>query len=249
MSYHVIKPSGRDTAAPGSLSRRIAMMSKNLPDEKGFRFLDAGCGVGEYCEQFEKIFKADVAGVEYDSDKVNEAHSRGREYVTNGNLENLNYDDEVFEVVLLNEVLEHVENEKECIRELSRVLKSGGQVHVFSPNRLYPLETHMVYSRRSGKAIGKFFPMLPWLPSSIACYMVRFEARNYWPWTLRNLFREQGFKIRSENFLWQTFENISGESPPIVQGISPGLRKFASMCQKVPFLKIFGVSQYFVAIK
>ena len=249
MSYKEITPSGRDTATPESVARRTAIVSQNLSGLRGFDFLDAGCGAGDYCSKFEEEFGAKVIGIEYEEEKVAEAQKLGRPYVSVGNLEKLDFADSSFDVILINEVLEHVGSEAATISELQRVLRPGGSIHVFSPNRFYPLETHAVYSHRTGKKICKFFPLLPWLPSSIASGLVRLEARNFWPWTLRKLFADQGFNIESTDYLWQTFENISGESPELIQFISPPLRVISGICQKLPLIKTFGVSQYFVARK
>jgi ubiquinone/menaquinone biosynthesis C-methylase UbiE len=57
--------------------------------------------------------------------------------VRQGGLSHLDFADEVFDAILLNEVIEHVDDERAVLRELQRVLKRGGLLFVFAPNRFH----------------------------------------------------------------------------------------------------------------
>jgi SAM-dependent methyltransferase len=65
--------------------------------------------------------------------------------VLNGAGESLPFEDEKFDLVLSHEVLEHVADDRRCLEEIVRVLKPGGRLVLFVPNRGYPFETHGIY--------------------------------------------------------------------------------------------------------
>jgi ubiquinone/menaquinone biosynthesis C-methylase UbiE len=55
----------------------------------------------------------------------------------------LPYSDNTFDVIVSNQVMEHVQNYKETVAEMRRVLKPGGVcLHMF-PSRLRPIESHV----------------------------------------------------------------------------------------------------------
>ncbi len=67
-----------------------------------------------------------------------------------------------FDAVLAIEVLEHIEGLDASVEEIHRVLKPGGLLYVSAPNRLFPIETHMVRIGRHEVA-GRFAPFLPYV--------------------------------------------------------------------------------------
>ena len=154
------------------------------------------------------------------------------------------------DAALLNEVLEHVPNEAAALRELFRVLCPGGKLIVFSPNRLFPFETHGYASRRTGPGISPIRTfLLPWLPRRLVRRLVRPWARNYDPWELRRLVRAAGFDILSTGYIWQTFENISGRKPRLMGLAAPWLRALTAALERAPGLSAFGTSQFIVATR
>lgn len=51
--------------------------------------------------------------------------------IRNENLENLSFKDQEFDIVISEEVFEHIENYKKAFKEIARILKTGG-VHIFT---------------------------------------------------------------------------------------------------------------------
>src|SRR4030042_490857 len=59
--------------------------------------------------------------------------------------EQMPFPDNSFDVILLHEVIEHVSDDAATLREACRVVRPGGRIVIYAPNRLHPFETHGVY--------------------------------------------------------------------------------------------------------
>lgn len=244
-----IQIDGSDTDAPLNVARRMAIIRRYLPRGE-FDFLDCGCGAGGYLHAFESMTGVSGFGLEYERHKVEAALARGMDAsrVIQGDIQEMPFPDSRFDVVLLNEVLEHVPDQETGLAEIFRVLKPGGTLLVFSPNRCYPFETHGVIARRSGRRLPFHTPFIPWLPANVMKRWLECPARNYWPSELRKLLVEAGFEYREHDFVWQTFENLTGLQPRWMRAGSGMLRRLAFLMEKTPLIRRLGVSQ-FVALQ
>jgi len=100
--------------------------------------LDYGCFDARFLKVLSGSKKVQVFGADKNQDIVNSVKQNGG--VTIVHIEDrLPFDDEMFDVVTMFEVLEHVHNQKYLLSEINRVLKVGGlfvisvpQKHVFS---------------------------------------------------------------------------------------------------------------------
>jgi ubiquinone/menaquinone biosynthesis C-methylase UbiE len=93
----------------------------------GAQLLDLGCGNGEFTMRVaERIGTSHVAGVDVGEQSVEQARARG----VNCYLADLNgripFEDESFDVVCANQIIEHLSDTDGFIKEMRRVLKSGG---------------------------------------------------------------------------------------------------------------------------
>lgn len=250
MVYRNVKPSGGDTGAPLNLRKRFKVIQKYINLE-GTKILDCGCGTGQYLRELLGR-GADAYGIEYDSEKVilfKREFTDFAERIQSGNIETMDFPDTMFDAVLLNEVLEHVSDEIKTLQEILRVLKPGGTLLVFSPNRFYPFETHSVLLKKSGRKVPLYLPFIPYLPISLGERFFTYRARNYWPGELRSLIRKCGYKIIAIGFIWQTFENISGSQPKTLTLLKPVIRRLFAVFEQIPLLWSFGVSQVVIAQK
>jgi ubiquinone/menaquinone biosynthesis C-methylase UbiE len=248
MTQLEIQVAGGDTATPLNLQKRLDWIAAVAGPLRGKSVIDCGCGAGEYVRALTTL-GADAWGIEYSEEKIREAQrlgglSDGR--VAVGDIEAIEFDDDYFDVALVNEVLEHVPRDDRGIREVHRILKPGGVAVIFSPNRLYPFETHGV-SLRSGAKVPHYVPFVPYVPVRLGLF--QYWARNYWPWELRALIRSGGFSIERWSYVWQTFENISGNQPRLIRALRPLLRAIAGALEATPGLRALGVSQLIVARK
>lgn len=249
IDYQNIRLTGGDTGAKLNIQRRFAFLNQYLNLENK-SILDCGCGTGDYILNFLK-YSPHVYGVEYQEDKILTARSRGipPDHIQHGDIEFLNFESNTFDFILVNEVLEHVPDDRQALREIYRVLKPGGFFALFSPNRLYPFETHGVALKNSSTRIPLSFPFIPYLPHNLAGKFLTYFARNYFPWELKKMVVETGFQIIKQTAIWQTFENISGNSPKVMTWMSPILRALSFTLEKIPLFKFLGVSQVIVSKK
>jgi len=125
--------------------RRLRMMAKWAP-LAGARVLVAGCGVGMYAGQIRERFTDRVEAFDIEFSRARAA----RQGIPNALVsagEDIPYAASSFDVVLSHEVIEHVRDDRRCLREMLRVTTSGGRILLFCPNRWYPFETHGHYWR------------------------------------------------------------------------------------------------------
>jgi SAM-dependent methyltransferase len=89
--------------------------------------LDLGCDDGALTQRFaETIATTDVHGVEIVEERGEAARKRGMEVRAADLNHRLPYDDDSFDVVCSNQVIEHLANTDTFVREIRRVLRPGG---------------------------------------------------------------------------------------------------------------------------
>lgn len=247
--YGRIRPDGASTGAILNLERRFALMQQYV-DLHDKSILDMGCGNGRYVLKF-LDYSPDVLGIDFSEGAVREYRNVAARpgLVSQGDIQSLTFESNRFDVVLLNEVLEHVPDDRAAISEAWRVLRPGSWLVVFSPNRLYPFETHGVTVKKSGSRLPHYFPFVPYVPLALGHRFLAYHARNYFPWELKAKILEQSFEVVCQTYIWQTFENISGSAPRVLQAFSPLLRAVSYSLEKIPLIRGFGVSQVIFARK
>jgi SAM-dependent methyltransferase len=122
-----------DSAPYNALYERPAMLGM-LPDLKGARILDAGCGSGWYAEQLLKR-GAHVTGIDASGAMVDHARARLEKSVSPSRqfelrvadlADELPFRDETFDGVVSPLVLHYMRDWRPALRELRRVLVDGG---------------------------------------------------------------------------------------------------------------------------
>ena len=245
--YPQIAPAGGDTATPLNLAKRLAVIQR-YAQVRGRRVLDCGCGAGDYVFAL-RTLGADAWGIEYAREKLAKAPAAVVGRVSVGDLHHIALRNGSVDVALLNEVLEHVPDDRLALREVHRVLRPGGVLLIFSPNRRYPFETHGAFVKGSTRRIPHYVPMIPYIPLPVARQVMDFWARNYWPGELRRLVKDAGFDIAHTDYVWQTFEGISNNQPAVIARTKGLLRILSQTCERLPVLRTLGVSQVIVARK
>lgn len=136
------------------------MINRHAP-LSGKRVLEAGCGLGMYTAEIRRRFTPDVEGFDIEWGRVIRARA-GTPHALVAAAEGIPYRSDWFDVVLSNEVIEHVADDRAAVAEMVRVCKVGGRIVIFCPNRWYPVEQHGHYWH------GRYYfgntPLINYLP-------------------------------------------------------------------------------------
>lgn len=116
----------------GEYRRDVLSFFKYAP---GASLLDLGCGDGDFTlEVAAKIGTRHISGLEGGSENVVSAKEKGVTCLQ-GDLEaRLPFEDNSFDVVCANQVIEHLSNTDGFIREIRRVLRPEGYAIISTPN-------------------------------------------------------------------------------------------------------------------
>jgi len=218
--------------------RRLGMVRRFVALENA-RILDVGCGIGAYVEAFRR-FSPFVHGVDIDLDKVVEA-SVHLPNLSVAPAESLPYVSNYFDVVLLHEVIEHVNDDRAAIAEACRVLRPGGQAVVFAPNRLYPFETHGFYLGK--RHIFHLCPLVNYLPDPLRKQFVP-HVRCYTSGAIRRLFAGLPMSLDVHTQVYPAFDGVARSNRLVAES----LRRFLYAMEETP-LRAFGLSHLLVARK
>jgi len=101
----------------------VFVLLRAVAEVRPRRVLDAGCGSGDWATL---IAAPEVFGVDSSEAAVAAARVRGVEAVV-GDVADLPFEDESFDVVMCNAVLYHLPVPNAGLREFARVLRAGGR--------------------------------------------------------------------------------------------------------------------------
>ena len=216
--------------------RRLNLIRRYAPLE-GKRVLDIGCGLGAYVANFRRFTK-EAYGMDVDAPRLQEGRRRGIDNLLLAAAEALPFAEGSFDVIVLNEVIEHVRDDAATLREACRVLRPGGKVVIYAPNRLYPFETHGVYLGH--RYIFGNIPLINWLPDVLRRHLVP-HARAYTADDIRRLTRGLPAKTVVHSYVYPGFDNIASRSPLAAKV----LRRVLYFLEHTP-LNRFGLSHFVV---
>ncbi len=219
--------------------RRLDVILRAAGDRVKGRIFDDGCGVGMYVEHLSS-FGGEVIGLEYDFERAEEAHANSP-YIFNAAGEFVPLLSGTFDLILSHEVIEHVQDDRLAICEMVRLLKSGGRITLFCPNRGYPFETHGIYWRGEYHFGNKLFVnYLPRMLRDKLAHHVRVYSRK----DLQKLFEGLPVKFVERTIIFGAYDNIIARFGPF----GKLLRGVLQFLEKTP-LKIFGLSHFWVIEK
>jgi SAM-dependent methyltransferase len=219
--------------------RRLDMIQAAAGERISGKILENGCGVGLYLEHLHP-FGGQLTGLEFDLQRALEARRRGQ-HVLGGAGEDLPFPADSFDLILSNEVIEHVQNDRRAIQEMVRTLKVGGRIVLFCPNRWYPFETHGVYWR--GEYRFGNIPLVNYLPKSFRDRLaphVRAYTRN----SLGALFEGEPVRFITRKVIFGGYDNIIHRAPRLGRW----LRGILYTIEKTPIQNL-GLSHFWVIEK
>jgi SAM-dependent methyltransferase len=131
----------------------ITVNFNRLDIRPGFTILDIGCGSGRHTCGAYQCREITIIGSDLNLEDLNQArerllfhdklgeHGGGAWALSAADITCLPFKSECFDLVICSEVLEHIPDEQQAVRELVRVLKSGCNLAVsvprYWPERLY----------------------------------------------------------------------------------------------------------------
>jgi len=183
--------------------RRLDMILRAAGERVRGRVLENGCGVGMYAARLNES-GGTVTGLEYDLPRAREALARAAR-VVNAAGEGLPFPSGHFDLVLSHEVIEHVLDDRRAVAEIARVLRPGGRLVLFCPNRGYPFETHGIYWR--GKYRFGNIPLVNWLPrgwrNRLAPHVRVYSTRD-----LQRLFVGLPMRVVERTVIFGAYDNL-----------------------------------------
>jgi ubiquinone/menaquinone biosynthesis C-methylase UbiE len=207
---------------------------------RGSRVLDIGCGDAGVIIAIAEA-GADVAGLELDEKSLSRARVRAEEHgvaatLSMGVAEALPFPDSSFDLVILDNVLEHVTDRPQTLREIRRVLRPDGLLYMVTPK---PFSIYSLWNDPHYDLAG--LVLLPrWLQ------IIYFEklrgggAGTYdvgvipTRWRLRRLLRGAGLRpVVSPRELWVNYLRDRTSRP---EEVRPGLkRKLSGFLHRSPW--------------
>ena len=220
-------------------ARRLGMILEALPLDAR-RILVDGCGIGTYVRRLAEL-GYNTVGLDIDYERIAQGTHSGVEQLHVAAGEHLPYPDASFDAILSHEVIEHVADDYLAAREMIRVLRPGGHLILFCPNRLYPFETHGHYWR--GEYRFGNTPLINYLPDPIRNRLAP-HVRAYTRRGLRRLFAEQPVRFLKHTQIYPGYDNIVASRP----AWGRVLRAVTYVFERTP-LRALGLSHFLVAEK
>lgn len=215
--------------------RRLALIRRYAPLE-GRRILDVGCGIGTYVRKLRE-FSHRVYGIDVEEGRLR-CGALSVPGLALAASEHLPFPDGAFDLVLLNEVIEHVQDDAATLREACRVTATGGHIVIYAPNRLYPFETHGIYLGR--RYVFGNIPLVNYLPGFLRRRLAP-HARAYLSRDLRRLVQGLEARVVIHTCVFPGFDNIAARSARLGRL----LRAVFHRLEKTP-LRVLGLSHFLV---
>ena len=121
---------------------------QSTKENKSARILDYGCGGGALLTYLRLLGYKNITGIDINSQRINNLNLIHRKMGFNQEIfhsydgEKLPYDNSSFDLVLSQQVLEHVQNDEKYFSEAKRILAPEGKFLLDFPHRLVPFDTH-----------------------------------------------------------------------------------------------------------
>jgi SAM-dependent methyltransferase len=148
----------------------------------GGRFLEIGCAGGAFLNAA-RARGYDVSGVEFSRDAAQFARERFKLDVVTGDVVDARLEPASFDVVFMGDVIEHLPQPVETMKEIHRIMVTGGLLVIECPS-----QTHTIFSR-----LGFFLYSAVGMKAVVA--LPPYHLFEYRPPSIRFLLRVCGFNV------------------------------------------------------
>jgi ubiquinone/menaquinone biosynthesis C-methylase UbiE len=201
---------------------------------QGMRLLDLGCGNGSYPMELARR-AAWTCGLDVQFNLLRLVP--GSIPRVQGAGESLPFKDQSFDCITMIEVLEHTHSDTSVLGECRRVLRDGGKLLLYVPNKLYPFESHP--SHLGTLTLGTNVPFVSWLPTFLHRRIS--SARIYSRRRITRMARAAGFEVSKVGYIFPPLDSF----PLPLKDI---YRRLVRRLEDTP-LRHFGVSIFLVLTK
>lgn len=115
-------------------ANRLAVFSRILKGKKFEKILDVGCGDGGLAKLMQDALGAEVYGTDISAKGVEIANKKGIRAKVADLSKEIPFEDNYFDLIIANELIEHLVNPDLFLRECNRVLKKDGAILIATPN-------------------------------------------------------------------------------------------------------------------
>ena len=219
--------------------RRLQMILEAAGERSQGKIFENGCGLGSYMYRLTTPENYTV-GLDVEFERTLEAHQQN-ERILCGVGEHLPFENDFFDLILSNEVIEHVQSDKQAVQEIVRTLKPGGRLVLFCPNRGYGFETHGIFWH--GEYHFGNIPFVNYLPRQLRDKLAP-HVNVYTRRDLNRLFAGLPVKIITRRTIFGAYDNIIQRKP----ALGKILRAVLQFLEKTP-LQVLGLSHFWVVEK
>jgi 2-polyprenyl-3-methyl-5-hydroxy-6-metoxy-1,4-benzoquinol methylase len=241
--YDLWKHYALDAVKRGFVVKKI--VSRFVDFSQG-KILDIGCGEGGITIAFAKC-ETDVCSVDIDRKRVYRskvrAHEEGCAYVNFVIADGLQlpFRDGAFDVVICNDLIEHIPKPNLLMKEAYRVLKACGIIYLSTPNKVSPLQ--IIRDGHYGLFALTLMPekVARWYVTKLRKIAISYDVYTLFTyWSLKKLFKNFNLKcsecfeeyyISKDLNRWQSFLIKSGLLKPIVSRLI--IPTFIFVCRKM----------------
>ena len=108
-------------------------MINDLVPKPSWKVLDVGTSTGTNLRLLNNMGFEEVTGLDLNPEAIRFCAEKGLGDVKLGDIENLPFENETFDLVLATDIIEHVDDDARAVRELQRVLAPGGKLLITVP--------------------------------------------------------------------------------------------------------------------
>lgn len=109
----------------------IQSLLQEISLKNNSRILDAGCGTGGNMKILARF--GNVIGIDNSPEAIKFCKKRCFENIQLKNIENTGFSDNSFDLIVALDILEHLENDVEALKEFHRILKEDGYILISVP--------------------------------------------------------------------------------------------------------------------
>ena len=154
-------PYGMARKITGAFQRRringTLQLIRNLKSERSLRLLDIGCGQGHITDRIKEAFpNYEIHGLDHSISAIDYANSSFRhiDFIV-ADAYHPPFENESFDVIVLNNIWEHVPDPLNLLKSVSRVVKPLGSLIISTPSRYRFLNLFRVCLGKSVRFVSK----------------------------------------------------------------------------------------------